>query len=54
MKGLLLICITAYCLNVLGQKTDKTLHNKTKSLLENFKGDAGVFIKNLRSGKVVN
>src|SRR5688572_4731136 len=56
MRWLLMLCATCYCLNALGQepRTDKTLREKTQSLLKNFQGDAGVFIKNLRSGKVVS
>lgn len=56
MKWVLLICSVYFCLNVLGQKpkADKTLQKKTQSLLKNFKGEAGVFIKNLRSGKIVS
>ncbi len=55
MKWLLLICTICYCFNVLAQKqrVDKTLQKRTQNLLKNFKGNAGVFIKNLRSGKVV-
>lgn len=38
---------------VKAQKTDKVLTKKIETILDGFKGEAGVYVKNLRSGKSV-
>ncbi len=56
MKWLLSLFTIYYSLNVLGQKqrVDKKLQKETQNLIMNFRGNVGVFVKNLRSGKVVS
>jgi beta-lactamase class A len=41
------------CTAVIAQKTDKHLYKEVAALLQGFNGDAGVYIKSLRSGKTV-
>ena len=42
-----------FCVVVNGQKTDKKLQAKVVELLNGFNGDVGVYIKNLKTNKVV-
>lgn len=54
MKKLFLCCCAA-CLFLFAaaQKTDKKLYREVAALLNGFKGDVGVYIKNLHNNKVV-
>jgi beta-lactamase class A len=38
---------------LLAQKTDRKLQQKVESLIQGFNGDIGIYIKNLKTGKVV-
>jgi beta-lactamase class A len=38
---------------ILAQKTDRKLQQKVESLIQGFNGDIGIYIKNLKTGKVV-
>lgn len=55
IKPLFLLCyfFLASCLVGKGQKTDEKLQQKVSGLLMGFKGETGVFIKHLRTGKEV-
>ena len=51
---LLLFLLPIFCLStVTAQKTDKVLTKKIETILAGFNGEAGVYVKNLRSGKSV-
>ncbi|GAO42274.1 serine hydrolase [Flavihumibacter petaseus] len=49
-----LISCLLCCTIVAAQPADKKLEARIRPLLENFPGDAGIYVKNLRSGKTVN
>jgi beta-lactamase class A len=49
---LLFFSVLAYCC-VTAQKTDKKLYGKLQETISGFNGDIGIYIKNLRTGKVV-
>jgi beta-lactamase class A len=53
-KSLWFISILCYIsIGSLAQKTDKKLYNKISALLKDFNGDVGVYIKSLKTNKVV-
>lgn len=54
MKRILLLCllVSAHTI-VLAQRTDKKLQQQIEALVKDFKGDIGVYVKDLRSNKVV-
>jgi beta-lactamase class A len=54
MQKVYLFLLPLFCLTAVNaQKTDKVLTKKIETILEGFKGEAGVYVKNLRSGKTV-
>jgi beta-lactamase class A len=53
MKIIFLLMAFVVCANLFAQKTDKQLQAKVEELLKGFKGDVGVYIKNLKNGKTV-
>ena len=58
MKILNLVLIFLFCNNIFStirkEKPDKILTEKINKLVENFHGDVGVYIKNLKTGKSVS
>ena len=52
-----MFCLLLMALIILGpasaQKTDKKLQKQVEELLKGFNGDIGVYIKNLKNGKIV-
>ena len=55
MKKLLLLFLSLQCLIFLfGQKTDKRLQKKLEESIQGFKGDIGIYVKNIRTGKIVS
>ncbi|MFY8128692.1 MAG: serine hydrolase [Chitinophagaceae bacterium] len=54
-KNLLLVLIILVHVSIIySQKIDKSLTNEVTSILKNFNGEVGVFIKNLRTNKIVS
>lgn len=53
MKAPLLLLLSFLTLNAIGQKTDKKLKAKLEKSIEGFNGTIGVYVKNLRTGRVV-
>jgi beta-lactamase class A len=53
MKKLLLPILCFCIIGATAQKTDKKLYHKVAALLQGFNGDVGVYIKNLKTNKVV-
>jgi beta-lactamase class A len=53
-KYLFLFVSIFFCIIVAGQKTDKKLAEKLQEAITGFNGDAGLYIKNLRTGKSVS
>jgi len=54
MKKVLFLLITVCCSLLLSaQKTDKKLQRKIEELIKGFNGDIGVYVKNLKNGKIV-
>lgn len=54
-KNLLLVLIILVHVSIIySQKIDKSLTNEVASILKNFNGEVGVFIKNLRTNKIVS
>ena len=51
--SILFICLLGISISGMGQKTDKKLEKELKELITGFKGDIGIYVKNLRTGKVV-
>ncbi len=49
----LLLCIFMLPLLTLAQKTDKKLQLQLQTLIQGYKGDIGIYIKNLKTNKVV-
>jgi beta-lactamase class A len=50
------LVVAVYCcalLQVNAQKTDKKLQRQVEELIKGFKGDVGVYVKDLKSGKTV-
>lgn len=52
MKTLLLFLAVLAGIGVQAQKTDKKLQAAVEALVQNFNGDIGVYVKNLRNGKI--
>ncbi|MBU0696708.1 MAG: class A beta-lactamase-related serine hydrolase [Bacteroidetes bacterium] len=48
------VILLAICFPFLGfaQKTDKNLQNKLVQLVDGFNGDVGIYVKNLKTGKI--
>lgn len=53
MKTIACFCLLLIALGATGQKIDRKLESKLKVLLQGYPGDAGVYVKNLRTGKIV-
>ncbi|MBL7738156.1 MAG: serine hydrolase [Chitinophagaceae bacterium] len=53
-KCILLAFSLVICLSAISQKTDKELHQQIKEAITGFNGDIGIYIKNLRTGKIVS
>jgi beta-lactamase class A len=53
MKLKILILLSVFSLNTFAQKTDKKLQSDLKEAIKDFKGDIGIYVKNLRTGKTV-
>jgi beta-lactamase class A len=54
MKKLLLLLLSLYFFSYCpAQKTDKKLYSQIALLLKDFKGDVGVYVKNLKTNKIV-
>jgi beta-lactamase class A len=54
MKNLLLLLLSLYFFGYCpAQKTDKKLYSQIALLLKDFKGDVGVYVKNLKKNKIV-
>jgi beta-lactamase class A len=55
MKKIILVVASVILSTLIyAQKSDKKLHHKITELVSGFKGDIGIYIKNLRTGKVVS
>jgi beta-lactamase class A len=55
MKKLFLLSICLHGITFLfGQKIDNKLQNKVEEAIQGFKGDIGIYVKNLRTGKTVS
>ncbi len=52
-KSILIVLMLATFANAPAQKTDKKLYTAVAALLKDFKGDVGVYIKNLKTNRVV-
>ncbi len=53
-KALWIVCTLLSCTIAMAQRTERKLQQKVEALLKDFKdGQIGVYIKNLRTGKVV-
>ena len=53
MKHLFTIVVSFFSLAVFAQKTDRKLESKLQEAIQGFHGDIGVYVKNLRTGKIV-
>jgi beta-lactamase class A len=55
MKKLLpvILCFLFLCIYASAQKSDKKLYSQIALLLKDFKGDVGVYVKNLKTNKIV-
>ena len=54
MKKLLSIVLCLHCaIFFFGQKTDKKLQANIEDAIKGFKGEIGIYVKNLRTGKIV-
>ncbi|MFC0776334.1 serine hydrolase [Terrimonas sp. R1] len=53
IKLALLLCCNLFMTIVFAQKTDKKLQSQLIEAIQGFRGDAGIYIKELKSGKVV-
>lgn len=53
MKKFLLLLSVITTINVSAQKNDKKLERQLREAITGFNGDIGVYVKNLRTGKVV-
>ena len=55
MKKIFSIVLCLHCtIFLFGQKTDKKLQTKIEEAIKGFNGDIGVYVKDLRSGKIVS
>lgn len=53
MKSLIIVLLFCFPLVIAAQKTDKKLQTRLQETITGFKGDIGIYVKNLRTGKVV-
>ena len=53
IKLALLLCCNLFITIVFAQKTDKKLQSQLIKAIQGFRGDVGIYIKELKSGKVV-
>jgi len=55
MKKIIFIVLCLHCTGFLfAQKTDKKLQDKLEESIKGFNGDIGIYVKNLRTGKMVS
>jgi beta-lactamase class A len=54
MRILFILHLICFCLFSYSQKTNKKLQKEIETLVEGFHGDLGIYVKNLRTGKVVS
>jgi beta-lactamase class A len=54
MRILFILHLICFCFFSYSQKTNKKLQNEIETLVEGFHGDLGIYVKNLRTGKVVS
>ncbi|MCX6319121.1 MAG: class A beta-lactamase-related serine hydrolase [Bacteroidetes bacterium] len=52
-KTLFLLLVALICINATAQKTDKRLEGMIREAVAGYKGDIGIYVKNLRTGKTV-
>lgn len=52
-KLLFVYALLLWCSVIKAQHTDKKLHAKVVEMIGGFKGDIGIYVKNLRTGKIV-
>lgn len=53
MRNYFLLLAVFFAANLFAQKTDKKLQQKLQQAIENYNGDIGIYVKNLRTGKIV-
>src|SRR5689334_12893983 len=53
MRKILVTILCSLPLFVFAQKTDKKLETKLREAISGFNGDVGVYVKSLRTGKIV-
>jgi len=53
MKQIFIAILVCTSLLAAGQKTDKKLQAKIKETISGYNGDIGIYVKNLRTGKIV-
>lgn len=54
MRSLIIFFLTCTAaLTLYGQKPDKVLTKKLKTLVQNFQGDVGIYVRHLKTGKTV-
>ena len=53
MRTFLILVLLSTSIPLVAQKQDKVLTEKLRALLEGFEGDAGIYVRHLRSGKTV-
>src|SRR5687768_18614182 len=54
MKNLLVVIIFCFPLFLTAQKTEKKLAARIQEMIKGFNGDIGIYIKNLRTGRIVS
>jgi beta-lactamase class A len=54
MRIFFILHLICFCLFSYSQKTNKKLQKEIETLVEGFHGDLGIYVKNLRTGKVVS
>ena len=52
-KSILILLMVFAVINATAQKTDKKLYTAVAALLKDFKGDVGVYVKNLKTKRIV-
>lgn len=53
MKRCLLLLLMGFSISAIAQKTDNKLQKKLVEAIAGFNGDIGIYVKNIRTGKVV-
>lgn len=53
MRNFVVVFLFLASIPLIAQKQDKVLTEKLRALLEGFEGDAGIYVRHLRSGKTV-